>query len=184
MSIASLLIGLALLVLALPFVAGPIINERREKKFLTDEPEEDETQTRYQQILLALRDLDFDHKLGVVSNEDYPALRAQLLAEAAEARTAVALDTAEKDKLDAQIEAAILARRRSPAAKAVTADSLTLTCRHCGELLDAGDKFCTICGAPTADFCPQCEQRLDPDDKFCAGCGLNLTTAVPQGAAV
>jgi len=181
MSIAALLIGLALLVLAFPFVAGPIVNERREKKFLTDEPEEDETQTRYQQLLLALRDLDFDHKLGVVSDEDYPALRAQLLAEAAEARTAVELDAAAKEKLDAQIEAAILARRRPSAVKAAPADNLT--CRHCGEPLDTDDKFCAICGGQTADFCPQCEQRLDPDDKFCAGCGLNLTTAVPQGAA-
>ena len=180
MSIAALLIGLALLILTIPFVAGPIINERREKKFLTDEPEEEEMQTRYQQILLALRDLDFDHQLGVVSDEDYPVLRAQLLAEAAQARTAVELDTAEKETLDAQIEAAILARR-SPAAK--TAATGNLTCRHCGEPLDAGDKFCAICGAQTADFCPQCDRRIDPDDKFCAGCGLNLTMAVSQEVA-
>ncbi len=176
MSITALLIGLALLVLTIPFVVGPIINEKREKKFLMDEPEEGGAEAEYQQILLALRDLDFDHQMNVVSDEDYALLRAQLLAEAARARTDVGLDKVEDEKLDAQIEAAILARRRLPADTAVSV--ATVLCAHCGEEIDSGDKFCPICGLQTAAFCPQCDRRFDPDDKFCVGCGLNVQTAV------
>jgi len=176
MSIAALLIGLALLALAVSFVAGPIINERRERKFLTDEPEADESQSRYEEILLALRDLDFDHRLGVVSDEDYPALRAQLLAEAAEAHTAAEQEAARKKALEAQIEAAVQAARgRAPAA--APAASAGRSCRHCAAPLAPGDNFCPACGAPTAELCPQCNRQIDPGDKFCAGCGLNLTAA-------
>jgi rRNA maturation endonuclease Nob1 len=177
MSTAALLIGLALLVLTIPFVVEPIINEKKKKKFLTDEPEKEETGARYQQILVALRDLDFDRQLDVVSDEDYSVLRTQLLREAAQARTVVELDKAEKEKLDAQIEAAVLTRRGSAVA------ATDLTCSQCGEAIDANDKFCAVCGTQTADFCPECNRRIDADDKFCAGCGLNLTTAMPQGSA-
>ena len=61
-----------------------------------------------EQILVALRDLDFDHKIGKVTDEDYVALRAVLLAEAA---AVIEADDRYRADIEAQIEAEVQARR-------------------------------------------------------------------------
>ncbi len=176
MSIAAILIGLALLIITIPVVAGPVVNAKREKRFLTDEPDVSDEQDRYQQILLGLRDLDFDHELGVVGDEDYAELRVQMLAEAAAAREAAGMESAAD--IESRIEAAVRARRSQKAPPAPTPiepeANNELTCYHCGTEMEKEDKFCTICGSAAAAVCSQCDLQASPGDQFCAGCGASL----------
>ncbi|GAB4262649.1 MAG: hypothetical protein Kow0080_00190 [Candidatus Promineifilaceae bacterium] len=174
MSIGAILIGLALVIITIPIVASPVMNKQRERFFLEGKPEKMTASQAYQAALTALRDLDFDHDLGVVSDEDYPVLRTQLLAEAVSAREATGFS--KKDDIEARIEAAIRARRKkrplpnpSPAQPAAA-----VTCYQCGAEMEPADRFCTACGSAAAPVCAHCGQQAEPGDKFCAGCGKHL----------
>jgi RNA polymerase subunit RPABC4/transcription elongation factor Spt4 len=169
MSVGTLLIGLAMLVIATALVARPLLNKGRRAA-----PDaEPELETGYQDVLLALRDLELDHQAGVIADEDYASLHSQLLAEAAQM---LAAEEEAAAPLHEQIEAAVSAYRRTR-----TRGQSGPTCSGCGGALAAGDKFCPQCGM-AALICPQCGQAHDPQHKFCPACGTSLT--VLMGAAV
>jgi hypothetical protein len=172
MSIGAIFIGLALLIITIPVVAGPVVNKRRERFSLVDKPEEPEALEQYQQALLKLRELDFDHQLEVVGDEDYVVLRVDLLAQAAQARETAALP--HEDDLEARIEAAVRARRPHRVESVAESQS----CYHCGVEMAAADKFCSECGTPAANNCPRCGQQAHPNDKFCVSCGQTLAVGV------
>lgn len=64
-----------------------------------------------------------------------------------------------------------------------------MTCKNCGALLSADDKFCPICGISTVEkkrpnFCIHCGIRLAPDDRFCSGCGWEIGEHKPTATAL
>ena len=165
MSVGTLLIGLAMLVITIPLVAKPLLKKRGRAQ-----PEaEPENENRYQDVLLALRDLELDYQAGVVAEEDYASLHGQLLAEAAQI---LADEEKSATSLHEQIEAAVSAYRlaRKP-------EQPGAACTGCGAALDTDDKFCPQCGAE-ALTCPQCGQAHDAQHKFCPACGTPLTTVM------
>jgi hypothetical protein len=155
LEIGAILLGLALLLLVGAFVARPLFEGVRA------DPESVETNTdliaEREAILAALADLDFDHRTGKIAGEDYQSQRAALVsrgaailrrldeADGADGRTGV--------DLDAEIEAAIAARRseasQSPAAT-VTTGLAPKFCPNCGSPTVAGDRFCARCGTRLA----------------------------------
>jgi len=66
------------------------------------------------------------------------------------------------------------------------AESSGISCSRCGELLRAGDRFCTFCGtaAPVA-VCVRCNGPLGAADRFCPRCGTGTRTGTESavGAA-
>lgn len=164
MSIGVIMIGLAMLIITIPVLAGPF----RKKERGTPNEVRVLPQKQYDETLLALRDLEFDHQLGVVADDDYAGLRGKLMAQAA---TALEHKT---DDLDAQIEAAVQARRqRQHNGSGMPVD---VPCAGCGEAMSPDAKFCQMCGTAvsTSPFCPTCQQPHDPEDRFCTGCGETL----------
>ena len=81
MDIGSVFLGLALGLLIVFIVAQPFLEGQgvREKKL----SETDALITEREQLLTALRDLDFDHATGKITEEDYAPQRAQLVAQSA-----------------------------------------------------------------------------------------------------
>jgi class 3 adenylate cyclase/tetratricopeptide (TPR) repeat protein len=57
-----------------------------------------------------------------------------------------------------------------------------MTCTACGADVRAGAKFCSECGAATAQVCPGCGSSVGASDKFCAECGTQLGEGVPRPA--
>ncbi len=143
MSIGSILLGLALAVLVVPFVAEPLIKNRQRQKAALENSQDDSPDTAKQSALAALRDLDFDFRTGKVAEEDYTPLRQQLMAEAAQAVQAA--DAARGD-LDDEIETAIRAVRGKKASP-VGADLVSAHCPKCQASVRDDDKFCPKCGA-------------------------------------
>ncbi|MDD4859521.1 MAG: zinc ribbon domain-containing protein [Dehalococcoidales bacterium] len=48
-------------------------------------------------------------------------------------------------------------------------------CPNCGSEVQAGNKFCSRCGAPVASpNCPGCGSPVKSDAAFCPNCGFNL----------
>ncbi len=157
MSIGSILLGLALLIVVGLVLAQP---------FLTPQEREVRPRSRKQQLLAQkeavleeIRLLDFDFDTGKIHEEAYQPQRDQLMAFA----TAVLKEldtlgeTAPSDDVAAQIEAAVSRVRAQkqglpePAfapvkATAVPANGQTQFCPQCGVKVSAGDKFCAACG--------------------------------------
>jgi len=184
MDLGSLLLGLALLLASAFIVARPLF----EPQGLL-EKDLGPTETLLAQrdlVLTALRDLDFDHATGKITDEDYAPQRARLVAEGAailkqldEHRVAPrALDSVEAAirarrktpaRADSAIESAIAARRAAPLER--------ITCSVCGAAAGAADKFCPKCGASLGSACPACGHAVRPTDKFCGSCGAQIAAA-------
>ncbi len=173
-SVGALLVGIALLVLVILVIAMPILQRRDnglDPKVNNESDQTTDPTIRRMQILLALRDLEFDYATGKVSEEDYHTLRAQLLQEAAAlldvdkvqpAPAPAAPATA--TNLDEFIEQAVQAKRRH-------------RCPQCDHPVRPGDRFCAMCGHPLqrTTTCPECGAQVPEKARFCTACGQALT---------
>lgn len=173
MDIGVILIGFAVLVLCLPFLAKPFLKDRNWAQDRIQEPASSEqSQTlkeRRHNILYALRELDFDFQTGKIIEQDHRALRAQLMAEAAW------LIPNQVDQ-DDEIESLNQARRE-------LLGKIT-KCNQCGSHLIDADRFCPKCGTPYNNgpdnavdvICPECGLKTIPGALFCSRCGSRLAS--------
>ena len=157
MDIFALLIGLTLAAGLILFISRPL---RQAWRSNDTDSQLDALLARRESLYTQIRELDFDQATGKVVDADHAPLRARLVAEAADvlrqidaiagsptasddaleaaiaARRKRALTTTTaRDALDAEVEAAIAAHRKTP------------TCPNCGKPIHAGDAFCSKCGA-------------------------------------
>ncbi len=191
MDLGSIFLILALLTLVALYITHPFFQKtgRRSAPASSAEQHYSALMAEHDRILNALAELDFDHVVGKIPEEDYPSQRLGLLKSGAEVlrqldayRAAGAGDrTAQPETAEARIEAAIAARRAalSPALTAAGA---------------AGDPAAQAAGAISADddievsianrrrarkeksagFCPQCGGPVQKSDRFCPKCGAKL----------
>jgi hypothetical protein len=151
-TIASILLGLALLVLLALFLARPFFKAPAAAE--VERGPQQELMARKEALLDAIRALDFDHETGKMPDEEFETQRAHLMSEAA--ATLQALDSLpavppEKD-VYAQIEAAVSALRSRPAS--ANNGARGHYCANCGHALDSNDKFCAHCGQPIFQMQP------------------------------
>jgi len=179
-----IVLAILLTAAALLAVAYPILAKAPSAKPATTATESlDELLGQRDAAMQALRELNFDHRVGKISDEDFAVFDASLKHDAA--ATLRALDQWEaqtEDDLDQDMESAIAARRSQLTTGA-------RGCPSCGRPAAAADQFCAICGAALADeltpvslpaeeaACPKCGRHADPGDRFCAGCGQILSAS-------
>ena len=163
MDIGAILIGMALLALTVPMVMQPF--RQSAPKRLEPDGHKDQSahngnnlNPQRDQVLVALRDLDFDYQTGKVVEQDYTVLRSDLLAQAAQLIQS-------QETGDEAVEKLVRARRE--ALSVVEARK----CGHCGRKLSADDRFCPGCGEPIGASCPQCGKSITSEDRFCSKCG-------------
>jgi hypothetical protein len=167
---------------ALLVVAYPILSKGSTAKPASTAQESlDELLGQRDAAMQALRELNFDHRMGKISDEDFAMFELNLKQHAAD--TLRALDQWEAqtaDDLDADLERAIAARRSHLAAS-------TQACPSCGRAAADEDRFCATCGtalavvaepdtvaAPEGVVCTKCGRPAAPEDRFCGGCGQAL----------
>lgn len=153
MSIGAIFIGLALLVLVIPIVSDPF--RERAKRLVTTRDGKQTAGLTHEQVLMSLRELDFDYQTDKISADDFQLIRSQLMLQAA------ATLQSEQVK-DERIEEMIQSRKEShdqpgsdPPFQQVpsscsccgteSAESAT-HCSACGHKNVAGDRFCSHCG--------------------------------------
>ncbi|MHB1326698.1 MAG: double zinc ribbon domain-containing protein [Gemmatimonadales bacterium] len=116
-------------------------------------------ETREGQALLALKDLDFDHATGKISEDDYAAMKGQFTSDALAALRSEQVDPVEQ----------LVAARRA-VLEGVPAG---LSCPTCGPRSEPDARYCSDCGvslqSPTP--CAACAAPLPADARFCAACG-------------
>ncbi len=136
MDIASILLGLALLIVVGLFVAKPFLTDSAPKRPLSPKQQ---LLARKATLINDLRALEFDHDTKKIPDDVYAFQREALVKE-----TAVVLKQIdfpeESQAVDDDIEAAI-ARAKS----GKTAGKKAF-CANCGKPLDHTDKFCNKCG--------------------------------------
>jgi len=108
--------------------------------------------------LTALRELDFDHSLGKVPAEEYPAQRAILLQKGADAlRRLDVLQGVQPVPTEERLEAEVAA----PPVTLLSDDDLE----------DLIAKRRAVRKEKTAGFCPECGKPILQSDRFCPSCG-------------
>jgi hypothetical protein len=189
--LAAVLIGVAFYLVALPLLREARRNTAPQP--VTSEQEHlAELLAQRDAAFQALRELNFDYKVGKVTDEDFAAFEANLKQNAA--RSLRALDEWEAeadDELDTLMEDAILSRK-GQLAESGSLEPDGRVCARCGKPAAAGDKFCGACGAALPALaapapreqlaCPKCGEPHRAGDKFCARCGQVLIPEVAPAA--
>lgn len=162
MELQSVLLLLAVLLLVAVFVSWPFRQSAR--RLVVDDHARSVLLAERERLLTALQELDFDHSLGKIPEEDYLPQRAELVQQGAEmvrkleelsvapVPTAAFPPTARAPVTDDEIEE-LIARRR------------------------AGRK------EKTGGFCPNCGRAVLFSDKFCPGCGKALRQTPTESAS-
>lgn len=154
MDVGSLLVGLALLVLVVAYLARPVLERRGQRV-----SEEDHTLSvllaRRDRVLSSLQDLDMDYAMGKILAGDYERQRRELVREGAGIlRRLDELESAEDfvpenesaRALEARIEAQVAALRQ-----ARDGQERANFCPSCGRPAQEEDRFCAHCGEPLAE---------------------------------
>ena len=117
----------------------------------------------------AIKDLDFEHQAGKLSETDYKSVRTAFVNQAAQV-------IARLDEIDEKDSAAIgqpeeSAPESAPDAVRVASGQF---CPSCELRNPAGAKFCMRCGSKLTSpaNCPQCGIELLEEARFCTACGV------------
>jgi hypothetical protein len=187
-------IGALLMVLAVAFLVGIYISQPflrrlavplKKRKQDSDEIERQRSTllAERDRILTSLQDLEFDHTLGKVPEEDFPQQRLVFLEEGAEVlRQLDELEPPEvqpRQSAEDRLEAAVAARRADAKGNGNGAASVAATVvtrrRQLANGHDDVEKMVDArrLGRPekAAGFCPHCGKPVQRSDKFCSRCG-------------
>jgi hypothetical protein len=189
MDLGSIFLIIALLALVGLFVSQPLLERQTQN---TAEPlpfgeaaREDQKRSSLlaerDRVLNALSELDFDHAVGKIPEEDYPSQRRMLLEHGAqilreldafeEVETSREKPVAFADSAEDRLEAAIAARRM------MTAPAGAMPRPGNGGVAADDDIEIQIAARrrmrqeKAAGFCPQCGGPVQKSDRFCPKCG-------------
>jgi len=186
MDIGSILLGVALLLVVAFVVARPLLD--RTGLHEHEPGPADELLGEHERVLAALRDLDFDHAMGKLVEDDYAAQRAALLAQGAAVlkqldqvapgATAPTAARPADEGVEAEIERAVARRRARPAAPtSPAAPSASGDADSVDAEIEARVAERRQAAVPPARFCAQCGHGVGPNDRFCGACGAPLAAA-------
>jgi hypothetical protein len=185
-----IILAIVLTIGALLIVAYPILARSRNTGAAANAAQEevDELLAQREAAFQALRELNFDHRVGKVSDDDFVVFEANLKETAAAALKAL-------DDWEAQADQSLgPVLERANAARRASVPGGERRCSSCGQPALAEDRFCAACGAalsaesplPIAtapDACPGCGRPCAAGDRFCGGCGTPLHQATRVEAA-
>jgi NADH pyrophosphatase NudC (nudix superfamily) len=171
MELGSIFLVLAVIVIVGIYLYAPFTTRSRHSR-KNESNEVSALKAERDRVINSLQELDFDHNLGKIPAEDYPAQRALLLQKGADVLRKLddlAPAAASAINAEARIEQATAAGRadtgsNSPALITVNDDDLE-------SMIAARRKQHK---SKSAGFCPKCGKPVLVSDKFCPSCGKSL----------
>lgn len=109
----------------------------------------------------SIKELEFDYRVGKLTDEDYKRFVTELKRQAADVLRRIDEVKAAQTSVRERLEERIRALRQGTAATMPTAPAVATVSVEDGEA--QGPRFCPQCGAP-----------VRPGDKFCSQCGTRL----------
>ncbi len=153
MDLGSLLLAIGLVLLVGLIVARPLLEAAQPPETTATHTAQLTALREREAVLAALRDLDFDHVTGKISDEEHAAQRPLLVAQGV--AILKQLDEATQNvqqtvpsAAEAELESAVRAARAQLAQPA--APDSAPTCPRCGQARQPADRFCAKCGAALA----------------------------------
>lgn len=179
MDIGSILLILALLVPVALFITRPFFEPTLVEDEGRDQHEDHDLSgllAERDRVLNALQELEFDHVLGKIPDEDFPAQRAWLVQQGANIlRKLDEFQPVVEDAGDAiQRVEAVVAQRRADAARPPANLSPALAAEDDLEVALAQRRRQRQ--EKAAGFCPQCGGPVQKSDHFCPKCGKVLAS--------
>jgi hypothetical protein len=177
MEIAAILLTLGVTIIVGLYLYAPLL-ERRAQRVTEEEHELSTLMAERDRVVNSLQELDFDHKLGKIPEEDYPAQRANLLQRGADilrkidsftpyrAEQSASKDEASAPDTESRLENAIAARRADSSVKTPELADDDLESMIVARRKSRKDK--------SAGFCPKCGKPVMASDRFCPSCGKAL----------
>jgi hypothetical protein len=190
----------ALLFALLAFIGYPFVQAVSERRGDIDQPELGQRRrllAEHEQALATLKDLEFEHSVGNLSDQDYTIqcmpyrYKAIIILRELDRLAAVAVPSAADDgepvapsrsagSLEDRLEDEITRARQRMAGAGDGA--LRQRCPRCGSLNRAPSDACRTCGLSFAELviCPKCHAGQASQARFCASCGASLTETTPE----
>jgi hypothetical protein len=189
MDLGSIFLIIAILALVAIFIGRPLIEAKPKDTAAAqlfagaarDDQKRSALLAERDRVLNALSELDFDHAVGKIPEEDYPEQRRTLLEHGAQLlRELDGFETQEAagekamtfaDSAEARLEAAIAVRRmmRAPAVSVPPAGNGGPAVDDDIEIQIAARRRLRL--EKAAGFCPQCGGPVQKSDRFCPKCG-------------
>ena len=116
-------------------------------------------------VLRSIKDLEFDHAMGQVSDKDFSEMGARLRGRAAGLLRQLDAGTSYRQAIEAEIE-----KRVGPKPPAVNAGRAAST----PPVEDAPNMGAPVDDEKRTKICLSCCTQNDPDARFCKGCGYQL----------
>jgi hypothetical protein len=146
---ALLIAGLAVSFVIWPLIGGPLGAQRT---VLVDEAGPlTELLQRKEMLLLSIKELEFDHQTGKLSDEDFQRLDQRLRQQAIGLLRQIERVAPASAALESDLEEAIRRQRKVQAQPAVrTLEEPMMSCPRCQNQVSTGDNFCPKCGLALA----------------------------------
>ncbi|MFO3796846.1 MAG: zinc-ribbon domain-containing protein [Anaerolineales bacterium] len=168
MDIGALFLVLAVLLVVAVYITQPFLAHRG-RRVTAEEVHHSALLAEYERVLNTLQELDFDHHLGKIPEEEYPLLRAELIKKGT--------------LLLQQLEASQVQLSQQEAETRLEKAMAKYRAEHGGERRSrlSDDELEKLLAARRAarkgkrsGFCPACGQPVLAEDRFCASCGRAL----------
>ena len=146
MEIGAILFSFAMLLLVAAYVLQPLSTSGR-GAYRDTSQDLSALKAERDRVLDSIQEIDMDHSLGKVSEEDYQRQRSVLALEGAKIlRSIDELRRNESpDNSAMELEAAV-AELRSKSSALTSQKDTQGACPTCGEAIHHGDRFCSNCG--------------------------------------
>ena len=164
----SIFLILAVVILIGIFLYAPFTARSRSTR-VSETLEVSALKAERDRVINSLQELDFDHNLGKIPTEDYPAQRTFLLQKGADILRKLDQLTSgftSGINVESRIEQAAAAVRADSSAKVAPIDDDDIESMIASRRKEHKSK--------SAGFCPKCGKPVLVSDKFCPACGKSL----------
>jgi len=166
-------------VLAIYYAISPLLQPGRASLLIEDDKLV-ELLGRKDSALQAIKDLEFDYRVGKVSEEDYARINQRLRRQAIILMQQIEKLAPTSVSLDQELESIIANyRQTSIATAAVVPASVVPVAAPIAVPAVAIPTAPSISKPQAVRFCIECGKPVEPGHKFCAYCGTPVTQADP-----
>ena len=197
MDIGAIFLILAVIILVGLILSRPFTDRLPNRASASTPPDAGEYEranllAEYDRQLNALQEMDFDHRMGKIPEEDYPQQRQALLASAVEllhrleasggtAAPAPAVPAADETGAESAPSVPPAAQTGDNGKSAAERVAAALIARRKETTLTGGDDLEALIAArrrtrqeKASGFCPTCGKPVQESDRFCPKCGARL----------